>query len=89
MKRLLMLLPAIMLTGCLQTVPVKMSFPAVPEELTVACPDLQLIDTKTTKLSEVVSVVSSNYGQYQECQVKVDQWIQWYNTQKKIFEEVK
>jgi len=89
MKRLLILFPVVVLAGCLQTVPVKMSFPSVPEELAQACPDLQQVEPGTTKLSDVVSVVSKNYGQYQECQVKVDQWIQWYNTQKKIFEEVK
>jgi hypothetical protein len=89
MKRLLMLLPAVMLTGCLETLPVKMNFPVVPEELAVACPDLQTLDPSTKKLSDVVSVVSKNYEQYQECQIKVDSWIQWYNTQKKIFGEVK
>jgi hypothetical protein len=89
MKRLLVLLPIMLLTGCLETVPVKMSFPQVPEDLKVACPDLQLLDTETKKLSEVVTVVTKNYGQYQECQVKVDAWVQWYNTQKKIFEDIK
>ena len=44
MKRLLVLLPIVLLTGCLQTVPVKMSFPQVPEDLKVACPDLQQLD---------------------------------------------
>lgn len=89
MKRLLLILPVVLLTGCLETVPVKMNFPQVPEELVQACPDLQTINTNTKKLSEVVGVVSKNYGQYQECQVKVDGWIQWYNTQKKIFEDIK
>jgi len=88
MKRLLVLLPIVLLTGCLQTVPVKMSFPQVPEDLKVACPDLQQLDPETKKLSEVVTVVTKNYGQYQECQVKVDAWVQWYNTQKKIFEDI-
>jgi hypothetical protein len=89
MKRLLVLLPIMLLTGCLETVPVKMSFPQVPEDLKIACPDLQLLDPETKKLSEVVTVVTKNYGQYQECQVKVDAWVQWYNTQKKIFEDIK
>ena len=88
MKKLLLVLPAILLTGCLTSVPVKMSFPQVPEDLAQACPDLQQHEP-TTKLSDIVATVSKNYGQYQECQVKVDAWIQWYNTQKKIFEEVK
>jgi hypothetical protein len=85
--KLLLIVPVLLLTGCLAT-PVQRSFPAVPEELKVACPDLMLLE-QTTKLSEVVSVVSKNYGQYQECQIKVDTWIEWYKTQKQIFESVK
>jgi hypothetical protein len=85
--KLLLIVPVLLLTGCLST-PVKRSFPEVPEELKVACPDLMLLEP-TTKLSEVVSVVSKNYGQYQECQIKVDTWIEWYKTQKQIFESVK
>ena len=78
-----------MLSGCLITTPVKRNFPEVPEELKVACPDLKEVDPNTTKLSEVLSTVSTNYGQYQECKVKVDTWIEWYKTQKEIFESVK
>lgn len=84
-----MLLPAVMLAGCLETIPVKMNFPQVPEDLKVACPDLQTVEPGTKKLSDVVTVVSKNYEQYQECQVKVDAWVQWYDSQKKIFEDVK
>jgi len=85
--KLLLIVPVLLLAGCLST-PVQRSFPEVPEELKVACPDLMLLEP-TTKLSEVVSVVSKNYGQYQECQIKVDIWIEWYKTQKQIFESVK
>ena len=84
---MLLIVPVLLLTGCLNT-PVQRSFPEVPEELKVACPDLMLLEP-TTKLSEVVSVVTKNYGQYQECQIKVDTWIEWYKTQKQIFESVK
>jgi hypothetical protein len=85
--KLLLIVPVLLLAGCLAT-PVQRSFPEVPEELKVACPDLNLLEP-TTKLSEVVSVVTKNYGQYQECQIKVDTWIEWYKTQKEIFESVK
>ena len=85
--KLLLIVPVLLLAGCLAT-PVQRSFPEVPEELKVACPDLMLLEP-TTKLSEVVSVVTKNYGQYQECQIKVDTWIEWYKTQKQIFESVK
>ena len=87
MRKLLLLIPVLLLSGCLAT-PVKRTFPDVPEDLKVACPDLIMLEP-TTKLSEVVSVVVKNYGQYQECQIKVDSWVEWYKTQKEIFESVK
>lgn len=87
MKKLVMFIPVLLLTGCLST-PVKRSFPEVPEELKVACSDLIMLES-TTKLSEVVSVVAKNYGQYQECQIKSETWVEWYKTQKEIFESVK
>jgi hypothetical protein len=77
----------VLLTAC-QAVPVDRKFPEVPADLQQACPDLKLVNP-TTKLSDVVDIVVTNYGQYKECQVKVDSWIDWYNTQKKIFESVK
>ena len=77
----------VLLTAC-QAVPVERKFPDVPADLQQACPDLKLINP-TTKLSEVIEIVAANYGQYKECQVKVDSWIDWYNTQRQIFESVK
>ena len=87
MRKLLLIIPIFLLSGCLAT-PVKRTFPDVPEDLKVACPDLAMLEP-TTKLSEVVSVVVKNYGQYQECQIKSETWIEWYKTQKEIFESVK
>lgn len=83
------ILLAMLLTGCATSVPVTMNFPQVPEELKVACPALKEVDPGTTKLSVVIGTVSENYGQYQECQIKVDAWVQWYDSQKKIYESVK
>ncbi len=85
--KLLLIVPVLLLAGCLAT-PVHRSFPDVPLELKVACSDLMLHEA-TTKLSEVITVVTKNYGQYQECQIKVDTWNEWYKTQKEIFESVK
>ena len=78
---------ALLLTGCL-TVPVKQSFPEIPEELKVSCPDLSQVEN-TEKLSVVLDTVVKNYTEYHECRVKVDAWIEWYNKQKEIFESVK
>lgn len=87
MKQLLALILVVVLTGCVT--PVTRHFPNVPDELKVACPDLEQVNTATTKLSDVVTVVTDNYTQYHECRVRVDAWIEWYNTQRTIFGEVK
>jgi len=73
-KRLLLVLPIFLLSGCLLTTPVKRNFPEVPKELMEACPDLKTTDP-TDKLSDVLKVVVDNYGQYHECKIKVDTWI--------------
>ena len=88
MKKILAFIPILLLTGCLNT-PVKRNFPTVPEDLLKACPDLEQIDPKTDKLSDVLLVVTNNYGQYHQCRIKLDAWIEWYKTQKSIFDSVK
>lgn len=86
--KLLIAVVALTLSACV-SVPVERKFPKAPEELMIACPDLQTIPAGTTQLSVVVDAVTGNYGQYQLCQTKTDTWINWYNDQKKIFESVK
>jgi hypothetical protein len=90
MKYLAALLP-LLLCGCFASAPVSVhqQWPDVPEEIKVACPDLKTVDEGTTKLSDVITVVADNYSEYKECKLKVDNWIEWYNTQKKIYESVK
>ena len=88
MKKLLLLVPVLLLTGCLTTAPVKRNFPEVPKELMESCPDLKTVPD-TEKLSDVLKVITDNYGQYQECRIKVDTWVEWYKTQKQIFDSVK
>jgi len=78
-----------MLSACSTVTPVARNFPVVPDELKVACAELQLIPAGTVKLSEVVSTVTKNYGQYHDCKNRVDAWNEWYNTQKQIFDSVK
>lgn len=87
MRYLLLLIP-VLLTGCLKTAPIKMNFPDVPADLKVACPDLALVK-EDAKMSDVVSTVASNYGQYHECKNKIDTWIEWHKSQKQIYESVK
>ena len=87
MKRSLILL--LLLAGCSTTVPVKRTFPEVPKELLIRCPELKEVPAGTEKLSELLSVVADNYGQYKERQLSVELWNEWYQEQKKVFDSVK
>ena len=86
MKKLVILL---LLAGCSTTVPVSRKFPEVPDVLMVPCPPLTQIKEGTTKLSEVVGVVTDNYFEYHKCSDKHDLWMEWYKAQKEIFDSVK
>jgi len=88
MKYLLTLTFVFLLTGCLST-PVKRNFPEAPKELLELCPNLKEVQQGTDKLSEVLRVVSENYGQYHECQFKNELWNDWYKIQKQNFDSVK
>jgi hypothetical protein len=78
-----------LLTGCSTLVPVKQSFPELPSELAVECPNLKQLPPETTKLTDVVSTVSENYGTYYECQARKEAWVEWYKAQKQIYDGVK
>lgn len=86
MKLSIVLLLSLLLSGCVT--PVARNFPDLPASLKTKCQDLADVP-KTDKLSVVLSVVTKNYGQYQECSIKVDTWLEWYNEQKRIFDSVK
>jgi hypothetical protein len=86
MKKLLILL---LLTGCSTTVPVARKFPEIPDVMMVTCPPLTQIKEGTTKLSEVITVVTDNYFEYHKCSDKNDLWIEWYKLQKQNFDQVK
>ena len=83
----LIIVAVLLITGC-TSVPVTVKFPDVPKDMLEACPDLKLVP-ETTKLSEVLPVVVDNYGQYYTCKDTVDNWIDWYKAQKKIFDAIK
>jgi len=72
------------LSGCLSTAP---KFPDIPPELQKACPELNEVANSTKELSAVLDVVVVNYSTYYECRVKVDAWLEWHKSQKRIFNE--
>ena len=75
----------LLLTGCVT--PVNREFPKMPSVLEQPCADLKIVPD-TTKLSTVLEIVTENYALYQECQLKTETWMEWYRTQKKIFDSV-
>ena len=78
----------IMFAGCSTTVPVVAKFPNVPENLMQKCPQLKTIDTDKPSIIDVTKTVTANYTTYHECEVKIEGWIEWYQLQKNIFEEI-
>lgn len=88
MKALIVSL-AIVLAGCSTTVPVARKFPEAPEVLKQKCESLKLIEGDKVAITEMLKVVVHNYSLYHECSTKVEGWQEWYQAQKKIFDEVK
>jgi hypothetical protein len=86
--KLLPLLAVLLLTGCATAVPVAMKFPDVPKDMLITCEDLEQVKPTEEQLSEMMKVVTKNYGSYYECKVKVDAWIDWYKKQKEISDSV-
>ena len=80
---------SLLLTGCSTVVPVTNTFPNAPSDIAlVRCPQLQKI-ADDAQLSDVAKTVTVNYGTYYECAVKTDAWIEWYQKQKIIFDNIK
>lgn len=76
------------ISGCSTVVPVAAKFPEPPKLGLGRCPQLQTVPDDV-KLSGLTSTVTGNYSTYYECAVKADQWNEWYEVQKRIFESVK
>ena len=92
MKQLILSALILSLAGCANiglNPKTSMPWPAAPENLKTACPDLVLVDPDTEKISDVLIVVTSNYSEYYLCKDKVNNWIEWYNSQQKIYNSVR
>lgn len=89
MKKLLVLISAVVLTGCATNVPVVPSFPSVPKELLEPCPDLKTVDPTNDKLSTIVNTVADNYQEYYGCKDKVNDWGTWYKGQQELWKTLK
>jgi hypothetical protein len=81
----------LMLGACSTIVPVTQKFPDVPEEYLKPADKLTPLAVTKGKpqLSDLLDNVNENYGKYYELRDKYNGWIEWYNTQKKIHDDVK
>ena len=52
------------------------------------CEDLKKIEGDKVAITEMLKVVVHNYSLYWECSAKVDGWQDWYNAQKKIYDNI-
>lgn len=80
----------LILAGCSTTpVPVVPKFPTAPEILLKKCPELKTIEGEKVSIIDFTKTVADNYTTYYECSALHDSFIEWYNAQKHIFEELK
>jgi uncharacterized protein YcfL len=85
----LILISALLLSACSTTAPVTVKFPDAPLVLMEKCPPLQTIEKQDgVSIIDITKNVTINYTTYYECGIKVENWIEWYNDQKKIFDKV-
>jgi len=85
----LAIISAVLLTACTTVVPVKPKFPEAPQVLKERCEQLRKIEGDKVAITEMLKVVIHNYTLYYECSTKVEGWQEWYDTQKKIYENIK
>ena len=80
---------AFLITACSTAVPLTQSFPQAPAVLKEKCPELKTIQGEKVTIIEFTKTVSENYTTYYQCAGRTDAWIDWYDQQKKIWDETK
>jgi hypothetical protein len=78
---------ASLLAACSTAVPLTQSFPQAPDMLMEKCPELKIIVGEKVTIVDFTKTVSENYVTYYQCAGRTDAWIDWYNQQKKIWED--
>lgn len=78
---------AFLITACSTAVPLTAKFPEAPVMLKEKCPPLKTIEGERVSIVDFTKTVSENYTTYYQCAARTDAWIEWYNQQKKIWED--
>lgn len=78
---------AFLITACSTAVPLTAKFPEAPAMLKEKCPLLKTIEGERVSIVDFTKTVSENYTTYHQCAARTDAWIEWYNQQKKIWED--
>ena len=89
MSKLLVPLMALLLAGCQTTVPVTMTFPQPPASLMEPAEKLTPLKKDKAELSDIIENANDNAGKYYKLREKYRAWQQWYDEQKKIYEDLK
>jgi hypothetical protein len=76
------------ITGCSTAVPVTVKFPEVPNILLEPAPLLTPLAVDKHDLSDLLENVNENYGTYYEIREKLNNWQEWYKTQKTIYDKI-
>jgi hypothetical protein len=72
------------------TVPVTPKWPDAPAHLLQPPPELQPLPTgKKVEMSDLLENANRNYSKYRDLARHIQQWQEWYNQQKTIWETVK
>lgn len=89
MKKILFLSLTLLLAGC-QSVKPWPDFPAAEESLMKPCQDLKQLPIEgTVTITQFHDSVVDNYTLRHLCANKVEGWQQWYEKQKKIYNDAK
>ena len=84
----LIILSTVLLASCSTPVPLTPKFPEAPDTLLEGCPkQLEKIEGDAVTIVDFTKSVVKNYSTYHECAAKYDGWIEWYQIQKKLWNE--
>ena len=66
-----------------------MPWPTVPANLMEPASDLKPLSDDKKTLTDLIENANDNYTSYYTLKLKYNSWIEWYNMQKSIYENIK